>query len=78
MGMELYHRFTEVYLPGQPEVKNDELFSNLINNKIKEFIKQNKISSYRIINCETQSLTSYASELKKGYVMLSVHIAYLK
>ncbi len=76
--MELYHRFTEIYLPGQPELKNDDLFSNLINNKIKEFTKQNKVSSYRIVNCETQTLPSCPSEFKKGYIMLIIHIAYDK
>ena len=79
MSRELCHRFTEIYLPGQTDIKNNDLFSGLINKQIENFIKQNKISSYRIINCETQQLPSYlasSSALQKGYIMLIVHIAY--
>ena len=81
MSKELYHRFTEIYLPGQPYIKNNELFSSLINKQIEDFAQKNKVSSYRIVNCETQLLPSYlpasSSDLQKGYVMLIVHIAYI-
>ena len=80
MNKELYHRFTQIYLPSQPDIKDDEAFSELVNNKINEFAKQNKVSSYRIINCETQALPPQSflkSDLYAGYVMLVVHIAYI-
>lgn len=79
MDKECYYRFTEIYLPGQPDIKNNDLFSGLINKQLKEFVKQNKVSSYRIINCETQTLPPPPipkSDLNTGYVMLIVHIAY--
>jgi hypothetical protein len=79
MGKELYHRFTEIYLPGQPEIENNEIFSNLINSQITNFCKENKVSYYRIINCETQALPPRAgsqSDFYTGYVMLIIHLAY--
>jgi len=79
MNQERYHRFTEIYLPGQPDIKNNDLFSGLINKQIEDFTRQNKVSSYRIINCETQVLPSPSipkSDAYKGYVILVVHIAY--
>ena len=79
MSKELYHRFTEIYLPGQPDIKNNDLFSGIINKQIADFVIGNNISSYRIINCETQLLPSYlrsSLDLQKGYVMLIVHVAY--
>ena len=80
MSKELYHRFTEIYLPGQPDIKDNDLFSGLINKQIDSFAKQNKVSSYRIINCETQVLPPPSipkSDTYKEYVILVVHIAYL-
>ena len=79
MTKELYHRFTELYLPGQPDIKNNEVFSNLINNQILNFCKERKVSDYRIINCETQVLPPkpvLQSDFSKGYVLLIVHVAY--
>ena len=79
MSGELYHRFTEVYLPGQSNIKDNELFSKVVNSQISLFIDKNKVSSYRIVNCETQVLPP-STNLKVssyGYVMLIVHIAYL-
>lgn len=79
MSKELYRRFTEIYLPGQPEIENNEIFSNLINNRISSFCKENKVSDYRIINCETQVLPprpNSKSDFYDGYVLLIVHIAY--
>ncbi len=80
MNKELYRRFTEVYLPGQPDIKNNDLFSSLINKQIDDFVKQNTVSSYRIINCETQPLPTSSlpkSDIYSGYVMLIVHVAYI-
>jgi hypothetical protein len=80
MDKEFYHRFTEIYLPGQPDIKNNnDLFSGLINKQLEKFSKQNKVSSYRIINCETQTLPPPSipkSDLNSEYVMLVIHIAY--
>ena len=79
VSKELYHRFTEIYLPGQPDIKNNELFSGLINNQIEAFVKQNNISSYRIINCETQAIPTSSFpklDIYTGYVMLIMHLAY--
>lgn len=79
MNKELYHRFSEIYLPGSSDIKDNERFSNLINDKIEAFVKRNKVLSYRIINCETQTLPPQSllkSDLYAGYVMLVVHIAY--
>jgi len=79
MTKELYHRFTEIYLPGQSDIKNNILFSDLINKQISDFAKQNNLASYRIINCETQVLPTVSipqTDSYKGYVMLIVHVAY--
>ena len=80
MSKELYKRFTEIYLPGQQEIKNNDAFSESINKQISAFVNKEKVSSYRIVNCETQTLPAASfpkSDLNKGYVMLIVHIAYL-
>lgn len=77
MGKELYRRFTQIYLPGQSEIKDNAAFSEFINKQIAEFVEKEKVSSYRIVNCETQTL--YANpDLNKGYVALIIHIAYIK
>jgi len=81
MSKELYHRFTEIYLPGQPDIKNNDLFSDLINKQIEDFSKKKNVISYRIVNCETQAMPPYppsSSDWQKGYIMLIVHIAYIK
>lgn len=79
MNKELYHRLSEVYLPGDSGIKYSERVSNLINEKIKAFVKEKAVTSYRILNCETQTLPPQSllkSDLYAGYVMLIVHIAY--
>lgn len=79
MNKELYHRFTEIYLPGSSDIKDNNQFSNLINSKIEVFVKKNEVLSYRIVNCETQTLPPQSllkSDLYAGYVMLIVHLAY--
>jgi len=76
MSKELYRRFTEIYLPGQQEVKDNESFSKAINKQISDFVEKEKVSSYRIINCETQTMSA-AANLNNGYVMLIVHLAYI-
>lgn len=76
MSKELYRRFTEIYLPGQQEIKDNESFSDSINKQISDFAERKKVSSYRIVNCETQTLYTNP-DLNKGYVALIVHIAYI-
>jgi hypothetical protein len=81
MSKELYKRFTEIYLPGQQEIKNNDAFSESINKQIDDFVNKQKVSSYRIVNCETQAMPAAAflkSDINKGYVMLIVHVAYSK
>jgi hypothetical protein len=80
MNKEYYRRFTEVYIPGHQDIKNDESFSKVINDQIEQFVMNEKVSSYRIVNCETQALPPSAtlkSDTYNGYVMLIVHVAYL-
>ncbi len=76
MSKELYRRFTEIYLPGQPQIKDNENFSNAVNKQISDFAEKENVSSYRIINCETQTLYTN-NDLNKGYVALIVHVAYI-
>jgi hypothetical protein len=80
MNKEYYRRFTEVYIPGHQDIKNNEAFSKIINDQIEQFVKNEKVTSYRIVNCETQALPASAtlkSDNYNGYVMLIVHVAYL-
>jgi hypothetical protein len=75
MSKELYRRFTEIYLPGQQEIKDNVSFSDSINKQINAFVEKEKVSCYRIVNCETQTLYTNP-DLNKGYVALIVHVAY--
>ena len=38
MSIELYHRFTQVHLPGQSDITDNGQFSNSINEKIEREI----------------------------------------
>lgn len=74
--MELFARFSYTFPAGDREIKNDAELNKILNSKLTDFLKENSIVEYRILNGETSSLPSPAFGPGNSSVICTLNIAY--
>lgn len=74
--MELLARFSWAFCPGESNIENDIYVSQVLNEKLKSFIKSGGITEYRILNAETCLLPQAVIGPGIQLVQCSLFIAY--
>jgi hypothetical protein len=78
-NMELFARFSTSYPAGNDDIDNDNKINAILNRKLTNFLKENSIKEYRILNGQTSYLPSSKYALGSiECVQCSINIAYLK
>jgi hypothetical protein len=75
-NMELFARISCTYPAGDQNIKMDDDVNKMLNERLKTFIKENKISDYKILNGQTTTLAAPAYGPGKQSVQCSLFISY--
>lgn len=74
--MELFARFSYAYPAGDQRIKNDNEISEILNTKLNNFLKENAIIEYRILNAETTALPPPVFGSGNASVICTLNVAY--